>query len=371
MEGDDLHGEVSFAIGGAAPYGSAHAGRVFRVDPVHIERDVVASGTAAGHAEGFFHDGAQAALIDVAHGEDFHSGAADGFFFMGVYIADADQHAIFRMHLRRKVKDVAQFSGTETHDGGERHAVDVAAGRGLRRIHVTVSIDPYQSNFLVLPAIKLGDPGNGAGSKGVIAAEEQGNGARLEAFENQFRALGTGRGNFLQILGVGGAFLLLLRDCDRDVAAILDDVADSLETSFESGDTDSRRTHVDASARLPEVEWDADDANLLWRDAAERCVWCWRHEVSSFRFPVSSSSQKPLTAKIAKTNPRRAGRKAKSYGYSRCNVLGNGIVSRTSSRPQIQATALSIPMPKPPWGTLPNLRKSRYHLKASSGRPCS
>src|SRR5579864_2704804 len=59
------------------------------------------------------------------------------------------------------------------------------------------------------------------------------------------------------------------------------------------------------------------------------------------------------------------------YGYRRYSILGNGMVSRTCSRPQIQATARSMPMPNPPWGTLPNLRRSRYHLKASSGRPCS
>src|SRR5690348_3376696 len=174
---------MGFAVSGAAPDGSADAGRIFGIDPVHIERDVVAGGAAAGHAEGFFHNGAHAALVDVAHGEDFHSGAADVFFFVRVYVTDADQHAIFRMHLRGKVKDVAQFGRTETHDGGEGHAVYVAAGRGLRRIHVTVSIDPDQSNFLVLFAVELGDPGNGAGSKGVIAAEEQGNGARLQTFE--------------------------------------------------------------------------------------------------------------------------------------------------------------------------------------------
>src|SRR5580692_2309881 len=59
------------------------------------------------------------------------------------------------------------------------------------------------------------------------------------------------------------------------------------------------------------------------------------------------------------------------YGYSRCNMRGNGIVSRTCSKPQIQATARSMPMPNPECGTLPYLRRSRYHLKASSGRLCS
>src|ERR1035438_8050307 len=35
----------------------------------------------------------------------------------------------------------------------------------------------------------------------------------------------------------------------------------------------------------------------------------------------------------------------------RCKVRAKGMVSRTWSRPQIQATARSMPMPKPEWGT--------------------
>jgi hypothetical protein len=58
------------------------------------------------------------------------------------------------------------------------------------------------------------------------------------------------------------------------------------------------------------------------------------------------------------------------YGYNRCSMRGNGIVSRTCSSPQIQATARSMPMPKPACGTPPNLRRSRYHLNASSGSSC-
>ena len=52
----------------------------------------------------------------------------------------------------------------------------------------------------------------------------------------------------------------------------------------------------------------------------------------------------------------------------RLSVRAKGMVSRTCSRPQIQATQRSMPMPKPEWGTLPYLRRSRYHWKASMGR---
>ena len=42
-----------------------------------------------------------------------------------------------------------------------------------------------------------------------------------------------------------------------------------------------------------------------------------------------------------------------AYGYSRYSIRGYGIVSRTCSSLQIQATTRSMPMPKPPCGTLP------------------
>ncbi len=45
-----------------------------------------------------------------------------------------------------------------------------------------------------------------------------------------------------------------------------------------------------------------------------------------------------------------------------------GMVSRTCSNPQIHATARSMPMPKPEWGTLPNLRRSRIPLEGLFGQ---
>ena len=49
-------------------------------------------------------------------------------------------------------------------------------------------------------------------------------------------------------------------------------------------------------------------------------------------------------------------------------MRGNAMVSRTCSRPQIQATQRSMPMPKPPCGTVPYLRRSMYQSKASFGK---
>ena len=54
---------------------------------------------------------------------------------------------------------------------------------------------------------------------------------------------------------------------------------------------------------------------------------------------------------------------ANSYGYSRCSILGNGIVSRTCSSPQIQATARSIPIPKPSVGHAAKLTQVEIPLE--------
>src|SRR5579864_6685478 len=81
MVGDDFHGEVRFAIRRATPHGSADAWCVFRIDPVHIERHVIAGRDASGHAKSFFHHGSHAAFIDIAHGENFHASTPDILFF--------------------------------------------------------------------------------------------------------------------------------------------------------------------------------------------------------------------------------------------------------------------------------------------------
>jgi len=48
--GDDFHRQVRFAISCATADGSAHAGRIFGIDPVHVERNVIAGSAAPGHA---------------------------------------------------------------------------------------------------------------------------------------------------------------------------------------------------------------------------------------------------------------------------------------------------------------------------------
>ena len=148
----------------------------------------------------------------------------------------------------------------------------VAAGRGLGRVHVAVRVDPDQPDLLILLAVELGHARDRSGRNRVVATEHERDFAGFERFHDQFGALGAGGGDFFQIFRVGGAFLFLFGDGDGDVAAVFDVVADGFEARFEAGDTNGRGAHVDAAARLAEIEWDADDADLLWGDAGERGV---------------------------------------------------------------------------------------------------
>src|ERR1700677_4709329 len=116
--GDDFHRQMSFAIGRAAADRGADAGGVFGVDPIHVERDVIAGGAASGHTQRFFHYRSHATLVDVAHGEDADAGAADILFFDGVDVADADQNAVFGMDFGREVEDVGKFGRANAEQRG-------------------------------------------------------------------------------------------------------------------------------------------------------------------------------------------------------------------------------------------------------------
>src|SRR6266700_4345990 len=93
---DDLHGQVGFAITGAAPYWSAYAGSIFRIDPVHVERDMIPRRAASNDAQCFFDDGAHAALVDIAHGVDLNADLVDVFFFARVDVANPDHDCVLR-----------------------------------------------------------------------------------------------------------------------------------------------------------------------------------------------------------------------------------------------------------------------------------
>ena len=137
------------------------------------------------------------------------------FLFHRVNVAHAHQHAILRLHLGGKIEDVCQFRRPQPQQRGQRHAMHVSAGRRVRRVDVGVRVDPDQAHLLILPAVKFGDARHRSGGHGMISAQRQRNLSRLQRLDHQFRMLGAGRGNLLQIFGVRVAFFFLFRNRDR------------------------------------------------------------------------------------------------------------------------------------------------------------
>ena len=122
---------------------------------------------------------------------------------------------------------------------------------------------------MILAAVELGDAGDGAGGHGMIAAERQRDFSGLERLDHQFGMFRAGGGDFFQIFGVRVAFFFLLGNGDGDVATVFDVVPERFEPRFEAGDANGRWAHVDAAARLAEVERNADDANFPGSDVGE------------------------------------------------------------------------------------------------------
>src|SRR5262249_31784338 len=100
--GDDLHGQVGLAITGAAANRRADAGGILRIDPIHVERDVITGCATAGHAQRFFDHGAHAALVNIAHGVNLDTGLANVFLLAAIDVAYAHQHAVLRLDLGRE-----------------------------------------------------------------------------------------------------------------------------------------------------------------------------------------------------------------------------------------------------------------------------
>src|ERR1700751_1731409 len=99
MVSDDLHSQVGLAIGRPSPHRCSDAGRIFGINPIHVQGNVIAGGTTTGHTQGFFGDGAHAAFVNVAHGEDFDASAADVLPLNCVDVPHTNQHTVFRIHL--------------------------------------------------------------------------------------------------------------------------------------------------------------------------------------------------------------------------------------------------------------------------------
>jgi len=131
------------------------------------------SGVFAGYGEGIFHYGAEAALVDVAHGEGADACAFYGATFEPINVPNADKGYVLRIHFGGEAQQVYQRGGTYSHTAGQGHAVDVTAGAGLRSVHVGMGVDPEQADFLIRLAMEVRDTCHGSHGYGVIAPQHQ------------------------------------------------------------------------------------------------------------------------------------------------------------------------------------------------------
>src|SRR4051794_26250971 len=112
--GDDLHRQMRFAIGGTAADGRANSWSVLGIDPVHVERDVVASSAASSHAQSLFHYRTHSALVDVAHGKELNAGTTDVFALLRIDVPNTNENAILGCYLRREAEQVNEFRWSQT-----------------------------------------------------------------------------------------------------------------------------------------------------------------------------------------------------------------------------------------------------------------
>ena len=78
----------------------------------------------------------------------------DGFFRIDA--ARAYEHAVFRMDFRRETADLCQLFRPKTEDRGKWHPMDVSGGRRLGCVHVSVGIEPDDTDFIAKFAVKGG-----------------------------------------------------------------------------------------------------------------------------------------------------------------------------------------------------------------------
>ena len=116
---------MSFAVGGPPAHGRANAGSIRGIDEIHVQADSDARGVVHSVFEGFRHDIAHAALVNVAHGENVDPGFLDDLPFLSIEVARADNDDVSWLGFRSETSKINELCGAVTHDGRERHAMDV------------------------------------------------------------------------------------------------------------------------------------------------------------------------------------------------------------------------------------------------------
>ena len=287
---------MGLAIGDTAPHRRPGPGRVFGVHDIEVERQVDAGGAVPRGVERFVEDVAHAALIEVAHGEDAGAALLEDLALAGIEVAHPDEHRVARQDLGRAPAHIDEVGIAEPQADRERHAVDVARGRGVRRVRVAVGVEPDEPDRIPLAREVTARAGDRADREAVIAAQDQGQPALLERLLDPLAQLGAGGEDRGLVAELVLPHLLGLGDHDVEVARVGDPVAESFEPRLEVGDPDRRGAHVDAAPARSEVHRDADNLDVALGLS---------HEPRSLT--VGPDPAKPATAPVI---PRRSGRGA-------------------------------------------------------------
>src|SRR5262249_43914694 len=179
-------------------------------------------------------DVAHAALVNVAHREDVNTGFLYDFAFLRVEVARSDDDNIAGFGFGLEAAEIYKFIGAIAHDRGERHAVDVARGRRVRRVHVAVRIEPDVTDFLFVFAKMSTDASANSRRDRMIAAEHKRQKSFAQSLLGRFGNVGAGFGDFLQILGAFFADGHLFRLLYFEVADVFDGMAELLDGRLQS-----------------------------------------------------------------------------------------------------------------------------------------
>ena len=143
--------------------------------------------------------------------------------------------------LGLKPSKIDEFGRAVTHDGGERHAVDVAGGRGIGRVHVAVGVEPEVADFFFVFAIMRGDASGDARGDGVIAAKNEREKTFAERFFDGGGEVLAGFRDFLKILGAFFADVHFFGLLHFEVADVFDGEAELLDGALEDLHREGRR----------------------------------------------------------------------------------------------------------------------------------
>ena len=179
-------------------------------------------------------------------------------------VAQAHNHGIARAPPWDGSRQVRPAPADPCRAAGQRHAVDVAAGAGIRRVHVGVRVEPDQADLLFAAFAEVArDAGHGSDGDGMVAAQHQRDASALAGHpatcRRGARKLRRSAADTWRARSPSGQALGLL---DRNVAEIFDVIAERVQPRVQIGHAHGRRTHIHAAAALAQVERRADDRDV-------------------------------------------------------------------------------------------------------------